>query len=167
MTKLYLLLLLTVFTSVPATATETSIKVLLFVIPDCPIVNKYIPEINRLHDHYTEKGVEFTLVYSGSYVKAAMIENHRKTYAIKPKGILDSDFEIAKQSGATITPEAIVYNRTGEKVYAGRIDDLFTDYGDRRRVATERNLKLALDEILASKAVSVQKTKAIGCLIEY
>lgn len=142
-------------------------SVYLFVIPDCPIVNRYAPEINRIYDDYSSRGVTLTLVYTEPSLTPADIANHRNEYSLKPEGILDPQRTLVKKSGATITPEAAVYDSDGKLRYLGRIDDWFTDFGDRRRMPTERNLRLALEAVLAGEDVAISKAPAIGCFIEY
>lgn len=142
-------------------------SVLLFVIPDCPIVNRYIPEINRIYQAYSKQGIKLTLIYPGDYLTQKDIDTHRKEYQIKPEGRLDIDYQITKKAGATITPEAVVYDANQKIIYRGRIDDWFTDYGDKKREPSQRNLRLALDALVAGKEVPIKNTQAIGCLIEY
>lgn len=162
-----LILFPVIASSLKADETITPASVFLFVIPDCPIVNRYAPEINRIYDTYSKEGVELTLVYTEPSLTRKDIENHRTEYSLKPEGILDPDFELVKMTGATITPEAAVYNAERELVYLGRIDDWFTDFGDKRREPTERNLRLALDAVLAGEKVQISRARAIGCFIEY
>ena len=140
--------------------------VLIFMITDCPIANRYVPEINRIFETYTSKNIKFTLVYTNKSLTTEDISTHRKEYALKPKGVLDPRHELVKKAGATLTPEAVVFNAAGEIVYRGRIDDRFTAYGDQRRQASEQNLRLALDAVLAGNEVKVKRAEAIGCLIE-
>lgn len=42
-----------------------SITVALFVDSDCPVSNRYAPEMQRLHAHYAPRGIKFWLVYHG------------------------------------------------------------------------------------------------------
>lgn len=165
---LNLLILFPIFAhSLQAEEDVASVTVLLFVIPDCPIVNRYAPEINRIYDTYSKKGVKLTLVYTEPSLTSKDVAKHRNEYSLKPEGVLDPGFELVKMAGATITPEAAVYNAEKELVYLGRIDDRFTDYGDRRLEPTERNLRLALDAVLAGLPVEMKEAKAIGCYIEF
>ena len=145
---------------------DPRISVLLFVITDCPIANRYAPEINRIYEKYSVQGVKFTLVYTDSSLTEKEIAAHRKDYSLKPEGVLDAKHVLVKKAGAKITPEAVVFDKNGKIVYRGRIDDQFTDFGDRRSEPKERNLRLALDAVLAGKEVAVKETTAIGCLIE-
>jgi len=71
-----------------------------------------------------------------------------------------------KAAEATITPEAAVYSATGKLIYRGRINDLYTGFGDRRNAASEHTLRNALDAIPSGKEVKTARTKAVGCLIE-
>ena len=50
-------------------------------------------------------------------------------------------------------------------LYRGRIDDRVADFGKRRVEPTRRDLRLALDDILAGKPVQTRLTKAVGCYI--
>ena len=59
-----------------------------------------------------------------------------------------------------------VFTPGGKLVYRGRINDLYTGFGDRRNAASEHNLRDALDAVLSGKPVKVSRTEAIGCLIE-
>src|ERR1043165_1536164 len=47
----------------PFGATNSSATVLLFLGHECPISNRYAPELRRLHDKFAPRGVRFWLVY--------------------------------------------------------------------------------------------------------
>ena len=70
-----------------------------------------------------------------------------------------------QQVDARVTPEAVVIDSQGNVVYRGRIDDRFVDFGKTRQSPTREDLSLALDAVLAGRAVDVPTTKAIGCFI--
>ena len=40
-----------------------AITVLIFVSTDCPVSNRYAPEITRLLEEFSPRGVRFQLVY--------------------------------------------------------------------------------------------------------
>jgi hypothetical protein len=77
----------------------------------------------------------------------------------------DLDRTLTKKAGATITPEAAVFSAAGEMLYRGRINNLYASLGKQRRQATEHDLRRALDEALAGKAVSTPRTQAVGCYL--
>jgi len=146
--------------------TETRLEVDLFVAVDCPIANAYAPEINRLHREFSPRGVRFRLVYPDVTLGAVEMERHRDEYALEPEATLDSGHALVERAGATVTPEAAVFDEEGRLRYRGRIDNLFTDYGEKRRVVTERELAETLRALLAGDDLAFREVKAVGCLIE-
>jgi len=155
----------------PAAAGDTDssspvARVDLFVSVDCPVANAYAPEINRLHDEYRPKGVRFRLVYPYSELEKTEVREHVEEYGLEPDTVIDREHRLVKRAGASITPEAAVYDRDGELVYRGRINNLYADFGDRRRVVTEHDVREVLDALLTGREVTFRETDAIGCMIE-
>ena len=77
----------------------------------------------------------------------------------------DRDHALVKTAGATITPEAAVFDARQRLVYRGRIDDRFVELGRERPAATQHDLRNALTAALAGKPVSPSHTQAVGCFI--
>jgi hypothetical protein len=139
-------------------------NVLVFTRTDCPIANEYQPKLQRLHEEFGDR-FEWVLVYSQPSANAEDIEQHGKEYRVDYKRAIDVDFAVAKRFGAKVTPQAIVVSPQGEVLYSGRIDDLYEDFGKKRRVITRDDLRLALQEIAANKPVSHPEFPAIGCIL--
>jgi hypothetical protein len=137
----------------------------LFIAHDCPISNGYAPEINRLIDRYSKKGVQFFIVYTEADLTAGQARSHAREYGFKCTLAMDSRHELAKRAHVTVTPEAVVVNSKGKQAYRGRINDLYVALGTRRYEATRHDLRLALDAVISGKAVSVPTTRAVGCFI--
>ena len=53
-----------------------AMTVLIFVSIDCPVSNRYAPEIKRLHEEFTSRGVSFRLVYPNPLDDEAAIGRH-------------------------------------------------------------------------------------------
>ena len=139
--------------------------VLFFLTTECPIGNLYSPEINRIVGHYKEKGVTFHSVYA--YETAAEIKKHQQEYKLSLSALLDPEVKLAKLTGATVTPEACVLGPDGKILYRGRIDDRAVKFGTVRVEPRVRDLRLALDAVLAGKPVTQKFTKPIGCYISF
>jgi hypothetical protein len=139
--------------------------VMLFLAPDCPISNAYAPEIGRLVDAYAPRGVTFRVVHSDPRVTENAARQHARDFNLRCDVILDPKHELAHAVGATVTPEAAVLNGKGERVYLGRIDDLFYSFGKRRTAPTTRELRDALDAVLAGRPVAQATMPALGCEI--
>lgn len=141
-------------------------SILFFVTTDCPISNSYAPEVRRICSEYGAKGVSCTLVYVDSYLTPTEVRKHRQEFSYEKLPIVhDVKHALIGATGATITPEAVVAGPGGQVLYRGRIDNFYAALGKPRRQATEHDLRVALDEILAGKLVSNPRTKAVGCYI--
>jgi hypothetical protein len=79
--------------------------------------------------------------------------------------LLDAKLTLARAAGATTVPEVAVFSGSGELQYLGRIDNRMEDITRRRTVATEHELRDALDAVIAGHAPKVARTRAVGCSI--
>ena len=141
--------------------------VLLFCGHDCPISNGYTKEIVRLCKEYTPKKIAFCVIYADADLGVEDARKHAKEYGFTCPAILDPKMSLASKVGATVKPETAVLSPKGELLYLGRIDDIYADFGKRRSQPTCRELKDALDAILAGTTIAVARTKAIGCHIDF
>src|SRR4051812_27316033 len=144
----------------------TAAIVFLFTSTDCPISNRYAPELRRIADAFVSKGVVFRLVYPSAAEDASAIREHIAAYAYSGAfdAVRDPKQSLVKYTGATITPEAAVVVG-GRVVYRGRIDDRFVDLGRERSAPTRRDLFDALTAIVQGKPAPHATTQAIGCYI--
>ena len=138
---------------------------LLFVSTDCPVSNRYAPEIQRLYQEFAPRGVRFTLVYPNPSDDTAAIDKHLKDYGLPSTAVRDPDRALVRKAQATVTPEAVVFDSRNRVVYRGRIDDRFLELGRERPAATRPDLRNALNAVLAGKPISPAKTQAVGCFI--
>jgi hypothetical protein len=140
--------------------------VFLFTSTDCPIANRYAPEVHRLAATYGPKGVAFRLVYPNPAETPKAIREHMAafSYTGAAQAFRDPKLALVKFVGATITPEAAVVV-AGKVVYRGRIDDRYVDLGLERPAATTHDLGDALEAVIAGKPVAHPTTQAVGCYI--
>jgi Redoxin len=139
--------------------------VLVFTRTDCPISNRYAPTLRSLGDAWRPRGVDFFLVYVDPQEDADGIRRHQQEYQLICPGIRDPLHALVAQCGATVTPEAVVFDSQRKIVYRGRIDDLFAAYGESRTEATTHELADAIDAVVAGRPVAQPVTKAVGCYI--
>ena len=138
--------------------------VFIFTRTDCPISNRYAPEIGRLYDTYAPKGIRFWLVYVDPKQPAEAARKHIAEYGYRAPALLDPHHELVSLTGAEVTPEAVVYS--GHRiVYRGRIDDRYVAFGKARPAAGTHDLENVIAALAAGKAVSPRTTRAIGCFI--
>jgi len=140
-------------------------SVLIFISADCPVSNRYAPEIQRLYKEFAPKGVRFTLVYPNLIDDTGATERHTKDYGLPSIVERDPAHTLVKKAHATVTPEAVVFDSKDRIVYRGRIDDRFVELGRERPAATKHDLQNALNAVLAGRRVNPAKTQAVGCFI--
>ncbi len=138
-------------------------RVFLFVRTDCPITNRYAPELARIGAEFKNRGVAFWLIYPDATETAAAIEKHIAEYRFPGTPLRDPGHELVKRAEATVAPEAAVFDAAGRLQYHGRIDDLYVDIGKARPAARTHDLEDAISAVLAGRAVAQPETQAIGC----
>jgi hypothetical protein len=144
----------------------TKAIVFLFTSTDCPISNRYAPDVRRLAEEFGPKGIVFRVVYPNPADDAEAIRHHMTSFAYA--GVMDALRDpkraLVKYAGATITPEAAVF-AGGRLVYLGRIDDRYVELGVERAAPTRHDLADALAAVVAGTPIAQARTQAVGCFI--
>lgn len=149
----------------PVADETTKAIALVFILPDCPICNAYMPELKRLNDEFAPQGIPLVLVHADTQVTVAEAENHKREYQISLPVALDSKRTWIQQAEATMAPEAAVFSPQGELLYRGRIDNQYAGLGQRRATVNSHDLRDACAAVLAGQPVKEPRTEAIGCFI--
>src|SRR4051794_19306674 len=113
-------------------AENSSAIVFLFASVDCPVSNRYAPEIRRLHATFAPKNVAFWLVYPNPADTPDAVREHLKAFEYPVHALLDPRHDLVKVSAVSITPEAAVFTPDRALAYHGRIDDKFVSLGVER-----------------------------------
>ena len=138
--------------------------VLLFISTDCPVSNRYAPELRRLSESFASKSVAFWLVYPNPAESPQQIRDHLTSFSFPMHALRDPEHALAKWVHATVTPEAVVV--AGRRIlYRGRIDDRYVGLGVERPAPSRRDLEEALTALIAGKRVEHPTTQAVGCFI--
>jgi hypothetical protein len=152
----------------PALPLGSGTLVLVFTATDCPISNRYAPELRRLRRKFAGRGVSFRLVYADPAETTEAIRTHLRAFGHGEDALRDPGHEIVRLTGATVTPEVAVLtaSRGGSGlVYRGRIDDRAVDLGRIRPAPRVHDLEEVLDALVAGRVVDARTTPAIGCFI--
>lgn len=137
----------------------------IFTTSDCPIANRYAPEIERLFTAYRAKGIRFWLVYVNPREDAAAIREHARQFSLSLPILRDVDHTLVGRYGISVTPETAVVDAAGTLAYRGRIDDRHAALGVSRPLATRREFEHALAALAAGQAVPEPRTNAVGCYV--
>ncbi len=135
--------------------------VLLFIATRCPVSNAYNERMEQLAQDYRARGVTVIGINSNYTEPAAEVKSHAGEKHLTFTILKDEGNKIADRLGATRTPEAYVLDAQNKLVYHGRIDNSQKTEG-----ITSNDLRDALDEMIAGKAVTKTGGAAFGCTIK-
>jgi peroxiredoxin len=136
-----------------------------FIGAECPISNRYAPEINRIVTAYSTRGVAFYGVQSDPDIRPAVALRHAQDYGFDFPVLLDPAQTLASRTGVILTPTAVILSPAGELLYRGRIDDRNLDFGKYRDAGVKPDMRLALDAVIAGRPVPEKYTKPVGCAL--
>src|SRR5262249_2279762 len=140
----------------PLADTGAKAVVFIFTRADCPISNRYAPEVRRLSASFTADRVKFWLVYPDPDTTASAIRQHLKEYDYGCDALRDPRHELVKATGASVTPEAAIFVLDGSgarMIYRGRIDDQYVAFGKHRPAPTVRDLEDVLTAVIKGETV--------------
>ena len=146
---------------------EGATTVFVFVSTECPITNRYAPELRRIHERFA-RSARFWLVYADPAETPEAVRGHVQAFGFGFAALRDPRHELVRAAGATVTPEAAVFvpGAQGPRlVYRGRIDDRNVDFGRTRPAPATHDLEDALRAIAAGTAGPLRTTPAVGCAI--
>ena len=148
-----------------APAPGVKATVFVFITTDCPIANRYAPEIQRLTTVFTSRGVRVWLVYANPHEPLASIREHLRQFQYAIPALRDPEHDLVRFTKVTVSPEAAVVDPGGVLLYHGRIDDRWVMLGRERPSPTRRDLAEALSATLDGTPVAQTATPAIGCIL--
>lgn len=148
--------------------------VLEWVNPGCPYVQKHYVSKNMqgLQKDASARGVVWLSVNSTNpshhdYLKPAAMADWMRTQGGSPRATLMDEFgDAGRAYSARTTPQMVVIDPKGTVVYHGAIDDRRSTRPEDVKGA-RNHVRVALEEAMAGKPVSVASTTPYGCSVKY
>jgi thiol-disulfide isomerase/thioredoxin len=141
----------------------------MFICNHCPFVKHVVEELGRLGRDYIQRGVGIVAINSNdvrNYPQDG--PEHMKALAEREGWefpyLLDSTQQVARDYRAACTPDFYLFDGKRVLVYRGQLDDSRPGTG---RPVTGRDLRAALDAVLADEAVSNCQDPSVGCNIKW
>ena len=146
---------------------DSKAVVVVFSCNHCPYVQAYEDRMVQIQKDYSPKGVTLVAINSNddtgypedSYpnmIKRAEERGFNFPY------LRDDTQEIARKYGAICTPHVFAFDQQRRLQYKGRIDD-----NRNPESVKTKDLRNALDAILAGHKPSVQETRPFGCSVKW
>ncbi len=145
--------------------------IVIFDCNTCPYSKAYNDRIIALNKKYASQGFPLVAVQPNdpevspgdSYDEMV---SHAKKNGYEFPYLFDDGQNVSKAFGATNTPHVFLLKKEGaafKVAYIGAIDDNARDAS----AVSKKYVEDAVDALLAGKAVSTGKTKAMGCTIKW
>ncbi|MBL0343473.1 MAG: redoxin family protein [Bacteroidetes bacterium] len=148
------------------TGDNKKILVFVFISPECPLCISYTKPIIEMKSKFEGNQVQFYAIFSGTYYSSVQIRDFQKQYNFDIICLQDTGNNFAQLLEVTVTPEVVLLNHAGEKVYSGAIDDWAYAPGKKRQVITKKFLEDAIAKVISNEYPAITKTEPIGCSIE-
>ena len=143
--------------------------VLMFICRHCPFVRHVQEQLARLGRDYARKPVAFVAISANDATAYPNDAPERLREQAEELGFsfpycYDESQEVARAYGATCTPDFYVFDEERKLVYRGQLDD--SRPGNNTPV-TGRDLRAAIDAVLAGIPPAALQKPSIGCNIKW
>ena len=142
----------------------SKVVVVAFLGTECPLAKLYGPRLAEMARTYADKGVTFLAIDSNRQDSITELTHYAREHGIEFPILKDVGNVVADKFGALRTPEIFVLDKERVVRYHGRVDDQY-GVGFIRPEATNKDLAIALDELLEGKQLTKASTPTPGCLI--
>jgi len=141
----------------------------MFICRHCPFVKHVQGELASLGRDYAGRGVGMVAISANDESGSPEDRPEKLAEMAKELGfvfpyLFDQSQEVARAFDAQCTPDFFLHDRDGRLVYRGQLDD--SRPGSEIPV-TGRDLRAALDALLAGRVVSSEQRPSIGCNIKW
>lgn len=141
----------------------------IFMCNHCPFVKHVAPELVRLTNDYSSKGLAIVGISSNDIATHPDDSpEHMKAEAAQQgytfPYLYDESQSVAKAYRASCTPDFFLFDRSKKLVYRGQLDNSRPGSG---RPLTGMDLRAAIDAALAGNAPIEDQAPSIGCNIKW
>ena len=150
--------------------------VVMFICNHCPFVKHVRSELAALAKDYQKTGVAIVGVNANDTATYPDDSPERMAEEVREAGytfayLYDESQEVAKAYSAACTPDFFLFGPDRRLVYRGQLDDSRPGNGPSPRrdsiPVTGKDLRAALDAVLAGKSPSKDQKPSIGCNIKW
>lgn len=138
--------------------------VIVFTTLDCPIVKRSLPALKKLEEEYRDKGVQFVAINTSPADEMVDVADQAVRADLPFPVGKDYSGNASRTVGAQRTPECVVIDSNMILRYRGRIDATFRLSGVQQG-NVRRDLREAIEDVLAGRDVAIPETPVDGCLI--
>ncbi len=143
--------------------------VVMFICNHCPFVKHVNSELIKIANEYQGKGVGFVAISSND-IESYPEDGPEQMKIVAEKlhypfpYLFDETQEVARSYDAACTPDFYIFDKNLACAYRGQLDD--SRPGNNISV-TGKDLRQALDDIIAQQPVTINQKPSMGCNIKW
>jgi peroxiredoxin len=146
-----------------------SATLIMFICNHCPFVIHVNDELVRLANDYKSQGLNCIAISSNSVETHPQDGPDKMTELAREKSfpfpyLYDQSQGVAKAYKAACTPDFFLFNKELELVYRGQLDD---SRPSNEILVSGKDMRMALDQLLANESITVSQQASIGCNIKW
>lgn len=141
----------------------------MFLCNHCPFVKHIAKGLAEFGRDYAKSGLAIVAINSND--ADSYPEDSPANMAIESKAagytfpyVFDATQQVARAYAAACTPDFFLYDRDRKLVYRGQFDDSRPENGS---PVTGKDLRAAVDAVLAGKPVAANQRASVGCNIKW
>jgi len=141
----------------------------MFICRHCPFVKHVQDELAKLGRDYAKAPIGIVAISSNDAAshpddRPESLAEMSKELGFTFPYLFDESQEVAKAYDAQCTPDFFLYDGQGRLVYRGQLDDSRPGNGI---PVTGKDLRAAVDALIAGRPVSAEQRPSIGCNIKW
>lgn len=141
----------------------------MFICRHCPFVKHVQAELARIGKDYANADIGIVAISANDAANypddtPARLKEMAEQLGFRFPLCYDESQETAKAYTAACTPDFFLFNAQQQLVYRGQLDDSRPSNG---KPVTGKDLRIAIDAVLASETVNSDQTPSIGCNIKW
>ena len=141
----------------------------MFICNHCPYVKHVRPELANIGREYQAKNIGIVAINSNDPGQSPNDSPERMKHEVQEVGysfpyLFDESQETAKAYRAACTPDIFLFDKNVRLVYRGQVDDSRPKNG---LPLTGKDLRSALDAIVAGSPIPEKQVPSIGCNIKW
>jgi thiol-disulfide isomerase/thioredoxin len=155
--------------NVHAWRADADAYLVMFICNHCPFVKHVREELARLGKEYANRNVAIYAINSNDTDNypgdsPEHMKQEAETWGYSFPYLIDADQSVAKAYRAACTPDSYLFDASRSLVYRGQLDD---SRPSNDVPVNGRDLRAALDAVLAGAPVDEQQKPSIGCNIKW
>lgn len=142
---------------------------IMFICNHCPFVKHIEDQLISIGSEYIVQGISVIAISSNDIMNYPQDSPEKMAELAKEKGypfpyLFDDSQEVAKAYDAACTPDFYLFNSDLNLVYRGQLDDSRPDNGI---PVSGKDLRLALNAVIAGEEPSEDQVPSLGCNIKW